>query len=127
MLHIKVKEIRYHIPESWENKRGVRVFFDHEENIFDEFANRNNRPVRDYTSIIREHVAPHVNNEFGGSGSDHLGNYRIVPVLRQFPNQPFHALVDWLPRTAYTLRIPAGRVLKVYDINFEVIVTVEDV
>lgn len=124
MSHIKVKDIKYSTPENWENKHGIRVFFDHGESIFDEFANRNNRPVRDYARIIRERIVPRLSEEI--DDSEDLAKCRIVPVPRQFPHLPFQWLPDWLPRTAYTLRFPPSRIAKRYDINFEVVVTVED-
>lgn len=117
---ITAKRIEVYLPARWENKRGIRVFFDHGENILDDFANRNNRPVREYNKIIREQVIQKIESKTGPK----LKIARIVPIPNQQPC--LEANTDWLPRTSYTIRLANYRIPS-YNMDYEIIVRVEEI
>lgn len=124
MNTIRVKGIIKSTPQNWADKHGIRVFFDHEEKIFDEFVNRNSRPVKDYHRIIRESIIPELIKGLEYH-ADFL-KYRVVPVINQHPIM-HNINIEWLPRTAYCVRLPLDRIKSRYAIDYEIIIMVETI
>lgn len=122
MRTIEVKKIIKVTPQNWEYKYGIRVFFDHEENLFDEFANRNSRPVKEYRQIIHKRIIPELAKELKHDIDNF--KYRVISVTNQYPNIEYMN-IKWLPRTAYCIRLLANR--DRYPMNYEFLVKVYEI
>jgi len=122
-MTLKFKNMQVDSPANWEHKLGVRVFFDHDETILEEYANRNSRPTREYNRLIRERVIPLMVSSTGSSKF----NYRIVPVPNQLPYMSHvNTLgIEWLPRKAYCVRMGPRWTFR--HLDYEIIITVEEV
>lgn len=124
MKTIEYQSMRTFIPSGW-SRYGFRVFFNHVgDTLLDDFASRDSRPIREYNKIIRDIVVPVINETHGPLNS--ITNLRLKQQPNQFPQTNGMLNLNWLPRTAHCVMIPAGRIVN-YSVNIEVIVEVMDV